>query len=90
MATHHEPPHVPEEHRENVRETLVEFPSLHLHCGAQPHRQWFALRCTSQVSHGAGGHQGLAWSTPQSRANVFNAASTCHAESFASMYQVGR
>ena len=23
---------------ENVRETLVEFPSLHLHCGAQPHR----------------------------------------------------
>ena len=24
---------------ENVRETLVEFPSLHWHCGAQPHRQ---------------------------------------------------
>ena len=35
---HHEPRHVPKEHRENVRETLVEFPSLHLHCGAQPHR----------------------------------------------------
>ena len=26
--------------------------------------QGFALRCTSQVSHGAGGHQGLAWSLP--------------------------
>ena len=25
-------------HRENVSETLVEFSSLHLHCGAQPHR----------------------------------------------------
>ena len=32
--------------------------------------QGFALRCSSQVSHGAGGHQGLAWSTPQSRAHV--------------------
>ena len=32
--------------------------------------QGFTLRCTSQVSHGAGGHQGLAWSTPQSRARV--------------------
>ena len=39
FPTHHEPPHVPKEHRENVRETLVEFPSLHLHCGARPHRQ---------------------------------------------------
>ena len=38
------------------------------HCGAQPHRRRF--RCTSQVSHGAGGHQGLAWSTPQSGAHV--------------------
>ena len=38
LPTHHEPPHVPNEHRENARETLVEFPSLHLHCGAQPHR----------------------------------------------------
>ena len=27
--------------------------------------QGFTLRCTSQVSHGAGGHQGLAWSTPR-------------------------
>ena len=70
FPTHHDPPHVPKEHRENVRETLVEFPSLHFHCKAQPHRQRFALRCTSQVSHGAGGHQGLAWSTPQSRAHV--------------------
>ena len=51
FPTHHEPPHVPKDYRENVRETLVEFPSLHLHCGAQPHRQRFALRCTSQVSH---------------------------------------
>ena len=32
--------------------------------------QGFTLRCTSQVSHGAGGHQGLAWATPQSRAHV--------------------
>ena len=70
FPTHHKPPHVQKEHRENVRETLVEFPSLHFHCGAQPHRQRFALRCTSRVSHGAGGHQGLAWSTPQSRAHV--------------------
>ena len=38
FPTHHEPPHVPKEQRENVRETLVEFPSLHLHCGAQSHR----------------------------------------------------
>ena len=47
LPTHHDAPHVPKEHRENVRETLVEFPSLHLHFGAQPHRQRFALRCTS-------------------------------------------
>ena len=39
LPTHHEPPHVPNEHRVNVRETLVDFPSLHFHCGAQPHRQ---------------------------------------------------
>ena len=32
--------------------------------------QGFTLRCTSQVSHGAGGHQGLAWSAPQSRAHI--------------------
>ena len=32
--------------------------------------QGITLRCTSQVSHGAGGQQGLAWSTPQSRARV--------------------
>ena len=38
FLTHHEPPHVPKEHREHVREMLVKFPSLHLHCGAQPHR----------------------------------------------------
>ena len=31
FPTHHEPPHVPKEHRENVSGTLVEFPSLHLH-----------------------------------------------------------
>ena len=84
---------LPKEHRENVRETLVEFPSLHVHCGAQPHRQRFALRCTSQVSHGAGGHQGPAWSTPSEQGarkfNVFNAAPSCHAESFGAMYQVG-
>ena len=32
--------------------------------------QGFTLRCTSQVSHGDGGHQGWAWSTPQSSAHV--------------------
>ena len=26
LPTHHESPHVPNEHRENARETLVEFP----------------------------------------------------------------
>ena len=30
-----------------MHETLVEFPPLHLHCGAQPHSQRFALCCTS-------------------------------------------
>ena len=39
--------HAPNEHRENVRETLVKFPPLHLPCGAQPHSQRYALRCTS-------------------------------------------
>ena len=34
-CTHHAP------------ETLVAFPPLHLHCGAQPHSQRFALLCTS-------------------------------------------
>ena len=62
--------HAPNEHRENVRETLAKFPPLHLHCGAQPHSQRFALRCTPYVSHGAGGHQGLAWSTPLGMAHV--------------------
>ena len=28
-------------------ETLVEFPPLHLHCGAQPHSQRLALCCTT-------------------------------------------
>ena len=32
--------------------------------------QGFTLRCTSQVSHGAGSRRGLAWSTRQSRARV--------------------
>ena len=32
--------------------------------------QGFALCCISQVSHGAGSHQGLAWSAPQSRPHV--------------------
>ena len=40
--------------------------------------QGFTLRCTSQVSHGAGGHQGLAWSTPQSRARVSPMVSMQH------------
>ena len=40
--------------------------------------QGFTLRCTSQVSHGAGGHQGLAWSTPQSTARVSPMVSMQH------------
>ena len=40
--------------------------------------QGFILRCTSQVSHGAGAHQGLAWSTPQSRARVSPMVSMQH------------
>ena len=40
--------------------------------------QGFTLRCTSQVSHGAGGQQGLAWSTPQSRARVSPMVSMQH------------
>ena len=40
--------------------------------------QGFSLRCTSQVSHGAGGHQGLAWSTPQTRACVSPMSSMQH------------
>ena len=38
VPTHHEPPHLPKEHRENDSKMLVEFPSLHLHCGAKPQR----------------------------------------------------
>ena len=40
--------------------------------------QGFTLRCTSQVSHCAGGHQGLAWSTLQSRARVSPMVSMQH------------
>ena len=36
VPTHHEPPHLPKEHRENDSETLVEFPSLHLRFGTEP------------------------------------------------------
>ena len=40
--------------------------------------QVFKLRCTSRVFHGADGHQGLAWSTPLSRARVSPAVSMQH------------
>ena len=40
--------------------------------------QGFTVDCTSQVSHGAGGHQGLAWSTSQSRARVSPMVSMQH------------
>ena len=38
----------------------------------------FTLRCTSQVSHGAGGHQGLAWSPSQSRGRISPMVSMQH------------
>ena len=103
FATHHEPPHVPKEHRENVRETLVEFPSLHLHCGAQPHRPAADQRPHSDPARSPRVHTslhlaGVPWRRRPPRpgvvnpseqgarkSNVFNAAPSCHAESFAAM-----
>ena len=38
----------------------------------------FTLRCTSQESHGSDGHQGMAWSAPQSRARVCPMVSMHH------------
>ena len=54
-------------------ETLAEFLPLHLHCGARPPRPGVV----NPSEHGA------------RKLNVFNAAPSCHAESFAAMYQVG-
>ena len=121
VPTHHEPPHLPKVHRENDSEKLVEFPSLHLHCGAwlkrpavairygafpirpepriggltRPGHQGFTLCCiTSQVFHGADGHQGPAHSGSAAadpseqgtrKSNGINAAPSCHAESFVAM-----
>ena len=101
FPTHHVPPHVPKEHREDIRETLVEFPSLHLHCGAQPHRPAADQRPLSDPApsprvhtslHLAGvPRPGVVNPSEQGarKSNVFNAAPSCHAESFAAMYQVG-
>ena len=107
FPTHHEPPHVPKEHREKVRKTLVEFPSLHLHCGAQPHRPAADQRPHSDPARSPRVHTslhlaGVPWRRRPPRpgvvnpseqgarkSNVFNAAPSCHAESFAAMYQVG-
>ena len=108
FPTQHEPPHVPKEHRGNVREKLVEFPSLHLHCGAQPHRP-----AADQSPHSDPARSprvqtslhlaGVPWRRRPPRpgvvnpseqgackSNGFNAAPSCHAESFAAMQQVGR
>ena len=103
FPTHHEPPHVPREHRENVRETLVEFPSLHLHCGAQPHRPAADQRphldpARSPRVHTSLHLAGAPWRRQPPRPGVvspsgqgarksyvFNAAPSCHAESFAAM-----
>ena len=107
FPTHDEPPHVPKEHRENVRETLVVFPSLHLHCGAQPHRPAADQRPHLDPARSPRGHTslhlaGIPWRRWPPRpgvvnpseqgarkSNVCNAAPSCHAESVASMYQVG-
>ena len=92
---------------ENVRETLVEFTSLHLHCGAQPHRPAADQRSDSDPARSPRVHAllhlaGVPWRrrppkpgvvNPSEqgarKSNVFNAAPSCHAESFAAMYQVG-
>ena len=107
FPTHHEPPHVPKEHRENVSETLVESPSLHLHCGAQPHRPAADQSPHSDPARSPRVHTlfhlaGVPWRRRPPRpgmvnpsehgarkSNGFNAAPSCHAESFAAMYQVG-
>ena len=92
---------------ENVKETLVEFPSLHLHCGAQPHRPAADQRPHLDPAQSPRVHTllhlaGVRWRRRPPRpgvvnpseqgarkSNVFNAAPSCHAESFAAMYQVG-
>ena len=103
FPTHHEPPHVPKEHRENVRETLVDFPSLHSHCGAQPHRPAADQSPHSDPARSPRVHTslhlaGVPWRRRPPRpgvvnpseqgarmSNGFNAAPSCHAESFAAM-----
>ena len=77
FPTHHEPPHVPKRHRENVSETLVEFTSLHLHRGAQPHRpaadqspRWDAAR--SPQVHTLLHVAGVPWRLRPPRPDVVN------------------
>ena len=103
VPTHHEPPHLPKEHRENDSETLVKFPSLHLHCGAQRHRPAADQRPQSDPAWSPRVHTSLhlacvPWRRRPPRpgvvnpseqgarkSNGFNAADSCHAESFAAM-----
>ena len=103
FPTHHELPHVPKEHRENVRETLVKFPSLHLHCGAQPYRPAADQSphldpARSPRVHTSLHLAGVPWRRQPPKpgvvnpseqgarkSNGFNAAPSCHAESFAAM-----
>ena len=103
FPTHHEPPHVPKEHREKVSGTLVEFPSLHLHCVAQPHRPAADQSTHSDPARSPRVHTslhlaGVPWRRRPPRpgvvnpseqgarkSNSFNAAPSCHAESFAAM-----
>ena len=102
-ATHHEPTHLPKEHRENDNEMLVEFRSLHLHCGAQPHRPAANQSPQSDPAWSPRVHTSLhladvPWRRRPPRpgvvnpseqgartSNGFNAAPSCHAESFAAM-----
>ena len=76
---HHEPPHVLMEHRENVRETLVEFPLLHLHCGAQLHRPAADQRPHSDPARSPRGHTslhlaGVPWRRRPPRPGVVNSS----------------
>ena len=103
LPTHHEPPHVPKEHREKCSVRLVEFPSLHLHCGAQPHKPAADQSPDLDLARSPRVHTslhlaGVPWrqrsprpgvvNSSEQRArksNRFNAAPSCHAESFAAM-----
>ena len=77
FPTHRERPHVPKERRENISQTLVEFPSLHLHCGAQPHRPAADQSPHSDLPRSRGVHTslhlaGVPWRRRPPRPGVVN------------------